>query len=84
MPRKLVFMVLVAILYSGLLVLEDSLEKSSAINLKKLQVEYDGLDFENQKLQFENKKYSTLDMLKKVAKEKKLVPPEQNQVIFLE
>jgi len=77
-------MVLVAILYSGLLVLEDSLEKSSAINLKKLQVEYDGLDFENQKLQFENKKYSTLDMLKKVAKEKKLVPPEQNQVIFLE
>ncbi|MCK9582098.1 MAG: cell division protein FtsL [Endomicrobiales bacterium] len=84
MPRKLVFIVLVAILYSGLLVLEDSLEKSSAINLKKLQVEDERLDCENEKLQFENKKYSTLDMLKKVAKEKKLVPPEQNQVIFLE
>ena len=75
---------IVAILYCGLLVLEGSLEKSSAINLKKMQLQFESLNYENQKLQFENQKFSTLDMLKKVAKEKKLFPPKQDEVIYLD
>ena len=84
MSKKLAFIVSVVIIFSGLLIWENSLEKSSAIGLKNLQVDYEALEFENKKLSIEKDKCCTFETLTKVAKDKKLVPPEQDKVIFIE
>ena len=84
MSRKLALIVAGIILFSGLLIWENSLEKSSAIGLKNLQVDYERLEMENKKLCIEKDKCCAFETLTKVAKEKKLVPPEQDKVIFIE